>query len=128
MTSTETSSKPASLSSRSYSSFSSAPETQPDHASMLLTSSAGSLPLSPRNTMSETAKRPPGLRTRNASEITLGLSVERLMTQLEITTSTWSSGSGISSMWPLRNSTFSAPASALFFSASSSISSVMSRP
>src|SRR5215210_1082358 len=65
-----------------------APETQPDHASMLLTSSAGSLPLSPRNTMSETAKRPPGFRTRNASEITLGLSVERLMTQLEITTST----------------------------------------
>src|ERR687889_2722783 len=31
-------------------------------------------------------------------------------------------------MWPLRNSTFSAPASALFFSASSSISSVMSNP
>ena len=29
----------------------------------------------------------------------MGLSVERLMTQLEITTSAWSSGSGISSMW-----------------------------
>src|SRR5829696_5079918 len=95
---------------------------------MLLTSSGGSLPVSPRNTMSETAKRPPGLRTRNASESTFGLSVERLMTQLEITTSTWSSGSGTSSMWPFRNSTFSAPTSALFFSASSSISSVMSSP
>src|ERR687890_455347 len=128
VTSTETSSKPASLSSFSYSSFSRAPETQPDHASMLRTSSSGSLPLSPKNTMSETANLPPGLRTRNASEITLGLSVERLMTQLEITTSTWSSGSGISSMCPFRNSTFSTPAWALFFSASSSISSVMSRP
>ena len=42
--------------------------------------------------MSETANLPPGLRTRKASEITLGLSVERLMTQLEITTSTWSFG------------------------------------
>src|SRR5918995_2838469 len=128
VTSTDTSSKPASRSSFSYSSFSSAPETHPDHASMLLTNSAGSLPLSPRNTRSETANLPPGFRTRNASEITLGLSVERLMTQLEITTSTWSSGSGISSMCPFRNSTFSTPASALFFSASSSISSVMSSP
>src|SRR5918993_2748019 len=128
VTSTDTSSKPASRSSFSYSSFSSAPETHPDHASMLLTNSAGSLPFSPRNTMSETANRPPGFRTRNASEITLGLSAERLMTQLEITTSTWSSGSGMSSMWPLRNSVFSAPVSARFFSASSSISSVMSSP
>src|SRR5919107_811034 len=88
VTSTETSSKPASESIRSYSSLWRAPETHPDHASMLFTSSSGSLPLSPRNTMSETAKRPPGFRTRNASEITPGLSVERLMTQLEITTST----------------------------------------
>src|SRR5215208_2974076 len=95
---------------------------------MLLTSLSGSLPLSPKNTMSETANLPPDLRTRNASEITLGLSVERLMTQLEITTSTLSSGSGISSMCPFRHSTFSTPASARFFSASASISSVMSRP
>ena len=65
--------------------------------------------------MSETAKRPPGSRTRNASGDHLGLSAERLMTQLEITTSTWSSGSGMSSMWPLRNWAFSAPASARFF-------------
>src|SRR4028119_1350587 len=34
----------------------------------------------------------------------------------------------MSSIWPSRNSAFSAPASALFFSASSSISSVMSSP
>src|SRR5215207_5212071 len=65
------SSRPASPSIFSYSSFSRAPETQPDHASMLLTNSFGSLLLSPRNTMSETAKRPPGFSTRNASEITL---------------------------------------------------------
>ena len=38
------------------------------------------------------------------------------MTQLEITTSTWSSGSGMSSMWPLRNWAFSAPASAVLLS------------
>jgi hypothetical protein len=68
--------------------FLKSPRNTPDQASILLTSSSGSLPLSPRNTMSETANRPPGLSTRKASEMTLGLSVERLMTQLEITTST----------------------------------------
>jgi len=33
-----------------------------------------------------------------------------LITQLLMTTSTDSAGSGIASMWPLRNSTFVAPA------------------
>jgi hypothetical protein len=56
------------------------------------------------------------LRTRKASEITLGLSVERLMTQLEMTTSTRPFGSGTSSMWPLRNSAFSTPAFPRFYS------------
>ena len=37
---------------------------------------------------SDTAKRPPGRSTRAASRRTCGLSAERLMTQLEITTST----------------------------------------
>ena len=77
---------------------------------------------------SETAKRPPGRRTRAASASTLRLSPDRLMTQLEITTSTEASGSGTSSMKPLRNSTFSAPAFAALARASASISSVMSRP
>ena len=39
-----------------------------------------------------------------------GLSPDRFMTQLEMTTSTLSSGSGMSSMSPLRNSTFPTPA------------------
>ena len=47
---------------------------------------------------SETAKRPPGRSTRAASARTLRLSPARLITQLEITTSTEASGSGISSM------------------------------
>ena len=56
-----------------------------------------------------TANRPPGLSTRNASASTRRLSPERLMTQLEMMTSTVFDGSGIASMWPLRNSTFVAP-------------------
>ncbi len=47
---------------------------------------------------SETAKRPPGRSTRAASASTLRLSAARLMTQFEITTSTVSSASGMSSM------------------------------
>ncbi len=49
--------------------------------------------------------RPPGVSTRNISASTAGLSVDRLMTQLEMTTSTEPSGSGTSSIVPLRNST-----------------------
>jgi hypothetical protein len=44
--------------------------------------------------------RPPGLRTRKASANTAGLSVDRLMTQLEMTTSTVLAGRGMASMWP----------------------------
>ena len=50
------------------------------------------------------------------------------MTQLEMITSTESSGSGIASISPFRNSTFSTPALRWFSRASASISSVMSRP
>src|SRR5438067_1238132 len=52
-------------------------------------------------TTSVRAKRSPGRSTLATSRRTRALSVERLVTQLEITTSTESSGSRISSMWPL---------------------------
>ena len=96
-------SKPAPASSCRYSASSSAPATQPIHSSMLLRTSAGT---SPRTTTSDTAKRPPGLSTRNASRSTRGLSPDRLITQLEMMTSTELSGSGMCSISPLRNSTF----------------------
>ncbi len=72
--------------------------------------------------------RPPGLRTRKVSANTAGLSVERLITQLEITTSMVLAGSGIASMVPLRNSTLVAPAFSALARARASISSVMSSP
>ena len=53
-------------------------------------------------TMSLIPMRPPGLRTRAISVSTAGLSTDRLMTQLEITTSTEFAGSGICSITPLR--------------------------
>jgi len=72
--------------------------------------------------------RPPGARTRNISARTAGLSVDRLMTQLEITTSTDLSGNGTSSIVPFRNSTLVASALAALSRARSSISSVISTP
>ncbi len=72
--------------------------------------------------------RPPGRRTRAISRKTDGLSAARFTTQLLITTSTESEGSGMASMVPLRNSTFVAPDSAALRWARASISSVMSRP
>ena len=80
---------------------------QPAHSSIERRTSAGS---SRRVTMSDTAKRPPGRSTRKASRSTCALSAERLMTQLEMITSTDSSGRGIASIVPLRNSTLGAPA------------------
>jgi len=68
------------------------------------------------------------LTTRPISARTAGLSVERLITQFEITTSTEAAGSGISSITPLRKIAFRMPASCALRRASSSISSVMSRP
>ena len=78
--------------------------------------------------MSEMPRRPPGRSTRKLSAKTAGRSVDRLITQLEMITSTELSGSGIASIWPRRNSTFSAPAARALARARSSISSVMSRP
>jgi hypothetical protein len=68
------------------------------------------------------------LSTRKVSANTAGLSVERLTTQLEMTTSTVPAGSGMASIWPLRKSTLVAPASAALARARASISSVMSSP
>ena len=73
----------------------SAPAMQPVYACM---SARVASSMSSSAITSETAKRPPGRRTRATSRSTLGLSPERLITQLEITTSTLASGSGISSM------------------------------
>ena len=97
----------------------------PTHSSTLRRISGG---ISPRTTTSDTANRPPGFSTRNASASTRSLSADRLMTQFEMMTSTELSGSGIASIWPLRNSTFSRPDLRWFSRASASISSVMSRP
>jgi hypothetical protein len=88
-------SNPASSSSRLNSPSSSAPATQPTHSSMLRRTSAGT---SPRTTTSDTANRPPGFSTRNASASTCPLSADRLITQFEMITSTLASGSGIASM------------------------------
>ena len=80
-----------------------APAMQPVHCVM---SARVASSMSSSATTSLTANRPPGRRTRPTSRSTAALSVDRLMTQLEITTSTAASGSGMDSMWPLRNSTF----------------------
>ena len=56
------------------------------------------------------------------------MSVERLTTQFEITTSTDATGNGTSSITPLRKIALRTPASAAFACASASISSVMSKP
>jgi hypothetical protein len=53
------------------------------------------------------------LRTRKVSANTAALSTDRLTTQLEMTTSTVAAGRGMASIWPLRNSTLVAPASAV---------------
>ena len=71
---------------------------------------------------------PPGRSTRKLSKSTASLLPDRLITQLEMITSTEPSGNGMSSIWPRRNSTLTAPASAALARARSSISAVMSRP
>lgn len=80
---------------------------QPIQCSMLLRMDAGT---SRCETRSLIASRPPGFSTRNASENTVSLSPERLTTQLEMMTSTVSSGRGTFSISPLRNSTLETPA------------------
>src|SRR5216683_2710599 len=120
-----TCSNPADTSLSRYSFSSSAPATQPTHRRMFCRICGST---SPRVTTSETASRPPGLSTRNASRNTASLSAERLITQFEMITSTELSGNGMCSISPLKNSTFSATALRLFSFASASISSVISNP
>ena len=81
---------------------------------------------------SETDTLPPDFNTRYISRQTFGLSGERLITQLESTTSTLLSGTGRHSISPRRNSTLSRPVRwrycPIFFRALASISGVMSTP
>ena len=79
-------------------------------------------------TTSEIARRPAVRRTRNASRNTAALSGERLMTQLETTTSTLASATGRCSISPSRNSTFSAWTRAALERAFVTIAGVMSTP
>src|SRR5262245_10455146 len=88
---------------------------------MLRRISAGT---SPRTTTSDTATRPPGFSTRNASRSTASLSLERLMTQFEMITSTELSGSGIAAIEPFRNWTFVAAACRGFSRRGASIEAV----
>src|SRR5260370_32567512 len=97
-----TCSNPADTSLSRYSFSSSAPATQPTHRRMFCRICGST---SPCVTTSETASRPPGLSTRNASRNTASLSAERLITQFEMITSTELSGNGMCSISPLKNST-----------------------
>src|SRR5690606_3979452 len=111
------STNPASSSRWRYSEYVSAPAMHPTQE-----------PLSARSSgvreasaaTSEIPMRPPGLRTLAISEITAGLSADRLMTQLEMTTSMVASSRGMSSMYPSMNSTLVTPASAALRRAASS--------
>src|SRR2546425_565233 len=87
--SSDTSPNPAARSFDAYASSSSAPLMQPTQSAMSRRTSSLT---SPRETTSETAKRPPGFSTRNASRRTASLSADRLITQFEMTTSTEQSG------------------------------------
>jgi hypothetical protein len=78
--------------------------------------------------MSEIAKRPPGRSARAISANTRSFSGDRLITQLEMTQSTDASSTGSDSISPLRTSTLSWPAAAMFSRAFWIISSVMSTP
>ena len=85
-------------------------------------------PSSVMDIMSERWMRPPGDKTRKDSRKTASLSGDRQTTQLDMTTSTFASGSGIFSISPLTNSTLVMPRLAWFLRARFSMSSVMSRP
>src|SRR5215469_14964471 len=92
---TDAPASPAAASPDRYSERDSAPATQPTYdpaaarSAWLIPSSA---------TTSAIPIRPPGTSTRNISLSTAGLSADRLITQLEITTSTEASGSGTASI------------------------------
>src|SRR6266540_5748246 len=90
----EISVKPTDLIIPTYSSASTAPATHPAQALKLFLIASGS---GPSVTISDTASLPPGFNTRNASVKTLDLSGDRLITQLEMMTSTVLDSTGKSS-------------------------------
>ena len=75
-----------------------------DTESCSVLAGAGNAPVA---TMSETQNRPPGRSTRNISAKAPALWGTRFRTQLEITASTLPVSTGICSISPSRNSTFS---------------------
>ena len=79
-------------------------------------------------TMSEMASLPPCFKARKASSNTLSFWDERLMTQLEMMTSTAPSSSGRFSIYSRRNSTLLSPAFAALARALCIISGVISTP
>jgi Fe-S-cluster-containing dehydrogenase component len=89
-----TSTSPAPVSACSNSARVRAPAMQPVHSAMSARVAAS---MSGSAITSDTANRPPGRSTRAVSRSTRDLSAARLITQLEITTSTLASGSGICS-------------------------------
>lgn len=125
----ETLVNPAASASRRMSSTSEAPATQPTRASARSLAEPGN---GRNKARSEMATRPPSLSTREISRQTWGLSGERLMTQLESTTSTLLSETGRCSISPRRNSTFESPVrsenDAALRRALESICAVMSTP
>src|SRR6059036_2173553 len=94
--------------------------TQPQSSSMA--------PRSRSWTTSEMTSRPPGLRIRNASANTAGLSGLRLMTQLLRTTSAYASGRGSFSMGARMNEELEMSRDAAVFEARETIIGVMSTP
>ncbi len=120
---------PASFAMRSVSETRTAPATHPTNASTICDTAAGS---GLSNARSDTATRPPGFRTRAISRHAWDLSGERLMTQLEITTSIQASATGRCSISPKRNSTLSNPDRSrywvIFLRALDNISGVISTP
>ena len=100
---------PAASSRSRYSSAVSVPTGQPVACSAAARRS-GSRPGSASTSLMP--NRPPGRSTRAASARARGVAVDRVNTQLEMTTSTAASGSGIASRYPSRNSTLVTPDSA----------------
>ena len=94
-----TCSKPAAASFAAYSLSSSAPATQPIHSSMFLRTAAGTSCPARRRRRRRSGRRASGRGTPRAARASL--SAERLITQLEMITSTESSGSGMCSISPL---------------------------
>ena len=122
---TEVSAKPIRSRASPYSSAGGVPPISPSRVASASRIDAGSGRRVARSVM---ASRPPGLRTRQASVSTRSLAGDRLMAQLEITTSALASSTGRASILPRRNSRLVRPASAACRVAKLIISGVRSTP